>query len=89
MGLSTTVFLGSFVASLIGQYQHSTYDNGFSGDTADDYYLLGVNLTYEINKWLAAEAGYNYDRLDSDLDAGGISRSFTRNRVYVGVRGTY
>jgi hypothetical protein len=29
--------------------------------------------------------GYNYDRLDSDL----AFRSFTRNRVYFGVRATY
>ena len=47
--------------------------------------LVGVNLSYEINKFLSAEAGYNFDRLDSDLD----QRSFTRNRVYVGIRGSY
>jgi hypothetical protein len=85
-------FLGSFVASLIAQYQHSTYDNGFSSDTADDYFLAGVNLTYEINRFLAAEVGYNYDRLDSELSSvnfSGWNRSFTRNRVYVGIRGTY
>ena len=44
-----------------------------------------MNLTYEINRFLAAEAGYNYDRLDSDLSF----RSFTRNRVYVGLRASY
>jgi hypothetical protein len=85
-------FMGSFVASVIGQYQHSTYDSGFDGDTADDYFMAGVNLTYEINKFLAAEVGYNYDRLDSELgsiDFSGVNRSFTRNRVYIGVRGTY
>jgi hypothetical protein len=83
---------GSFVASLVGQYQHSTYDNGFSDDTADDYFMAGVNLTYEINRFLAAEVGYNYDRLDSELTAvnlTGWNRSFTRNRVYIGIRGTY
>ena len=46
---------------------------------------MGVNVTYEINKFLAAEAGYNYDRLDSDVGF----RSFTRNRVYVGLRASY
>lgn len=80
---------GALVASLIGQYQHSSYDNDLSGDFADDYFMAGVNLTYEINKFLAAEVGYNYDRLDSELTALGQPRSFTRNRVYVGIRGTY
>lgn len=81
-------FFGALVASLIGQYQFTRYE---TRDLENDDHLLmaGLNLTYEINKWLAAEAGYNYDHLDSDLNHGGIRRSFTRNRVYVGVRGTY
>jgi hypothetical protein len=85
-------FLGSFVASVLGQYQHSTYEEGAGFDTSDDYFLAGVNLTYEINKFLSAEVGYNYDRLDSELSSinfSGWNRSFTRNRVYVGIRGTY
>lgn len=80
------------VASLIGQYQHSNYENSVTPDFADDYFAAGVNLTYDINRWLAAEVGYNYDRLESDLDnpeAGGIPRSYSRNRVYIGIRGTY
>lgn len=84
---------GGFVASLIGQYQHSEYDAGGTFTTqSDDYYLVGVNLTYEINKFLAAEIGYNYDRLESDLSslvAQSQPRSFDRNRVYIGIRGTY
>lgn len=80
------------VASLVGQYQNSSYDNNVAPDFSDNYFLAGVNLTYEINRFLATEVGYNYDRLDSDLDsaaAGGIPRSFTRNRVYIGVRASY
>lgn len=89
---STTVYAsvnhkiyGGFVASLIGQYQNSTYETDVTDDFSDNYFMAGVNLTYEINKFLSAEAGYNYDRLDSDLP----NRSFTRNRIYVGIRGTY
>src|SRR5690606_26232560 len=85
-GEATTVYgsvshriYGALVASVIGSFQHTQFDSG-SVEIEDNLILAGVNLTYEINKWLAAEAGYNYDRLDSDLDAGGISRSFTRNR---------
>jgi len=80
------------VASLIGQYQNSSYDNGATSNFSDNYFLAGVNLTYEINRFLATELGYNYDRLDSDLDsaaAGSIPRSFTRNRVYIGIRASY
>ena len=32
-----------------------------------------------------AEAGYDYSKLDSEV----AGRSYTRNQVYVGVRGTY
>ena len=81
-------FFGALVASAIAQFQHTRYESG-GADFDDNLILAGLNLTYEINKWIAAEAGYNYDRLDSDLDQGGIGRSFTRNRVYVGVRATY
>jgi len=82
---------GNFVASLIGTYQNSRYDNGSTSKFSDDYFMAGVNLTYEINKFLAAEVGYNYDKLNSDLSDALIAqnRSFTRNRVYVGIRGTY
>jgi hypothetical protein len=85
-------FMGHFVASLIAQYQHSTYDDTTgSSSTSDDYFGAGVNLTYEINKFVSVEAGYNFDRLDSDLSSSdtGWNRSYTRNRVYIGVRVTY
>jgi hypothetical protein len=85
-------FAGSFVASVVAQYQHSSYDDSFNEDTADNYFLAGINLTYEINKFLAAEVGYNYDRLSSEVSSinnAGWNRSFTRNRVYIGIRGTY
>jgi len=46
---------------------------------------LGLNLEYRFNPHLSAEAGYNYDRLDSDLQ----TRGFDRNRVYIGVKASY
>jgi hypothetical protein len=98
---NTTVY-GSFnyrilpalTGSLLGQYQFNAFQDGqrsYIGspvtfeDKSENFFLIGLNLTYEINKFLAAEAGYNYDRLDSDVGV----RSFTRNRVYVGLRATY
>jgi len=82
---------GGFIASAIASFQHSNYDPDAGDEYADDYFLAGLNLTYEINKFLALEAGYNFDYLDSELDEGSAQdfRSFKRNRVYVGIRGTY
>jgi hypothetical protein len=51
----------------------------------DNYYGFGANLTYQINQYWSTEGGYNFDRLDSDQPV----RSFSRNRVYVGVRATF
>ncbi|HKQ36586.1 MAG TPA: outer membrane beta-barrel protein [Verrucomicrobiae bacterium] len=72
-------------ANLVGQYQRSVFNGGLLDGDIDNFFLAGVNLQYEINQNWSAEAGYNYDRLDSD--AGG--RSFSRNRIYAGVRLQY
>jgi hypothetical protein len=55
---------------------HHTTKGDFDGDT-DLLYLVGVNFNYELNPHLAFEAGYNWDKLDSDL----TNRSYTRNRA--------
>jgi hypothetical protein len=81
------------VASLLGQFQYNTFQSGttmvFSPTTfagkSEKFYLVGLNLSYEFNKYLAAEAGYDYDRLDSDI----AFRTFSRNRVYFGLRASY
>jgi hypothetical protein len=75
----------NFTASVLAQYQRAEFEGGAADGDIEQFLLAGVNLTYQFNQYLAAEAGYNFDRLDSDLD----DRSFTRNRVYVGVRATY
>ena len=72
-------------ASLLGQFQDSSFKGGFADDKTDNYFTGGVNLSYQINPFLSAETGYAYDRLDSDL----VGRSFTRNRIYIGLRATY
>jgi len=73
--------------SLLGQFQHSVFYGGNLDDQADNYLTVGLNLQYKITPMFSVETGYNYDRLDSDL--GSQIRSFTRNRVYVGLRATY
>jgi hypothetical protein len=71
--------------SVIGQFQHSEFNGGlFDGET-ENYYLVGLNFTYQFSPHFSAEVGYNYDNLESDA----AGRSFDRNRVYIGVTGTY
>jgi uncharacterized protein (PEP-CTERM system associated) len=70
--------------SLIAQYQNSTYYGGSFDGKADNYYTLGLNLQYRFTPNFSAEVGYSYDNLDSE-----VNTSFDRNRVYIGVTGTY
>src|SRR6185503_8242958 len=72
-------------ANVVGQYQRSVFNGGTLDGELDNFFLAGLNLQYEISQNWSAEAGYNYDRLDSDV--GG--RSFSRNRIYAGVRLQY
>jgi len=72
-------------ANLVGQIQHSTYNNGSFDGESDLFYLVGLNLEYRFNRHFLANIGYNYDKLDSDLDY----RTFDRNRVYIGVTASY
>lgn len=74
-------------ANLLGQYQYSEFNQGPQDGSSDNYFTVGLNISYEINQFLSAETGYNYDRLDSDVTSG--NRSYTRNRLYVGIRASY
>jgi hypothetical protein len=71
--------------SLTAQFQNSVFNGGTANNLEENIFTTGVIISYEINKWLTAETGYNYDRLESDL--GG--RAFYRNRVFIGIRASY
>jgi hypothetical protein len=75
------------IGNVLMQYQFSEFNEGPQDGSTDNFFTLGLNLAYEINEYLSAETGYNYDRLDSDVTAG--NRSYTRNRVYIGIRASY
>ncbi len=75
----------ALTARLSGQLQFGDFNGGAFDGMSEGLYLLGLSLTYDINQCLGIEAGYNYDRLDSD--SGG--RSYSRNRVFLGVRGQF
>ena len=73
-------------ASLLGQAQMSAFNQGQSKDKSENVLMAGVNLSYEVIKnRLSTEVGYNFDRLDSDVG----DRSYSRNRVYIGIRASY
>lgn len=77
--------LPKLTGSLLAQYQRAEFEGGPADNDVENFLLAGLNLSYQINQFLAAETGYNFDRLDTDI----AERSFTRNRVYVGIRATY
>ncbi len=55
-----------------------------AGET-DNFYMLGLNLSYQFTRLISGEVGYNYDLLTSDIP----QRGYSRNRVYVGVTAAY
>jgi len=73
-------------ASLIAQFQNSSYHGGTYNNNDEQYYLLGINLEYRFNQYFSASVGYNYDRLES---SSALNRTFDRNRVYIGVTASY
>ena len=70
--------------SVLAQYQNSTFYGGFYDGKANNFYLVGLNLRYQFNPNFSAEVGYNFDNLDSQVQG-----SYNRNRVYIGVTGSY
>jgi hypothetical protein len=79
---------GKITAVVMAQYQHSVYGESTvaaTPDTVDEIFFAGATLAYQFNPHISAEAGYTFDRVDSDL----AFRSFTRNRVYIGTRLSY
>jgi hypothetical protein len=75
----------NLTATVTGQYQNAAYHGGALEGESDNLYLVGLNLTYQFNRYFSADLGYNYDKLDSDI----AGRPYDRNRVYIGVTGSY
>jgi hypothetical protein len=89
-GVVTHRITPKVTANLVGQVQISEFGGTQDTGQTDMFYLIGLNFAYQFNQFLSAEVGYNYDRLDSDVVyADGNSRSFTRNRVYIGIKASY
>jgi hypothetical protein len=71
--------------SILFTFQDSTFNGGSLDGEAERYYLVGLNLKYHFTPHFSAEAGYNYDLVDSDVPL----RGYDRNRVYIGVTAAY
>ena len=71
--------------SLSAQFQDSTYYGGIYNNKTDLYYTVGLDFQYYFTPHFSAELGYNYDKLDSEVNG----RSFDRNRVYTGVTASF
>jgi len=76
--------LPDLTGSLTAQFQDSAIHGGGADGKDELFYLVGLNFRYSFNQFLAAEVGYNYDKLDSQ-----VANSFSRNRVYLGVTASY
>ena len=75
-------FTPDLKGSLLAQFQISEY-GGLNG--TDNIFTTGVNLEWRFHPFISLEGGYNYDRQDADL----AGRSYYRNRVYLGFKGTW
>jgi hypothetical protein len=73
------------LAALIAQAQISTFNGGGYNNEVDTTYSLGLNLSYTFNRHFSAEIGDNFDDLSSQVPG----RSYSRDRVYMGVTATY
>lgn len=71
--------------TFLGQYQRAEFNGGPLDGNVDNFFIMGLNVSYKINQWWLVDGGYNFDRLDADV----AGRNYTRNRAYVGVRATY
>jgi hypothetical protein len=93
-GQQSAVFFGTLHHRIIpnlfgtvtGQFQNSTFVGGSLDGENQQYYLVGLNLQYRFSAYLSAELGYNYDKVNSPS---GASPSYDRNRVYIGITGSY
>ncbi len=49
------------MASAVGHFQYSTYNDGQLNNQSSKFYNLGLNLSYTFNRHFSSEVGYNFD----------------------------
>ncbi|HEY3862930.1 MAG TPA: outer membrane beta-barrel protein [Verrucomicrobiae bacterium] len=80
-------FTDRLTGSVMGQAQTSTFVGGGAGfnGQSEQFYLVQLNLAYHFNPWFMIETGYNYSKLNTDLNL----RAYTRDVMYLGLRAIY
>ena len=73
------------------RYSRLSYTGGRTDGETEGFLSPQLNVDYRINQFLVATATYNHDRLMSDDTAGAplSGRSFTRNRIFLGLTAMY
>ncbi len=75
--------------SVNGQFQDSVYNGGTYDGKSEQFYGGGLTFSYALNAYLSAEASYLYDKLATSSEPALAARSFSRNRVFLGIRASY
>ena len=72
------------------QAQSLAISNSYQGSGQQTTFTYQCKFAYEIFPYLSAELGWSYTNYGSYFDVNnGNGGSYTRNQVYLGVRGTY
>jgi hypothetical protein len=88
-------FTQDITAHLEGTYTHANYNGDFlqdevaitgnSNSFSENIAAFDTGVTYHYNQYVDFELGYIFSVVDSQEEF----RDYTRNQIYVGVRGTY
>jgi hypothetical protein len=73
------------LGSLMLSHQSSTFRGGALNDQSESFTALTTSLSFEINKFVSVEGGYNYDLLGTDV----VARSYHRNYGWIGIKASY
>ena len=76
---------GKLGGTLLVQYQNDLYYGGSINNQSQNYFLVYLGLSYQFNRYLSAEVGYDYDNVWGDI----AYQDYNRNRVYLGVTASY
>jgi hypothetical protein len=71
--------------TVFGQYQNNLYYGGSFNNDNQQYWVLGLQLEYQFNRYFSAQIGYDYDNVGGDIP----NQNYDRNRVYAGVTASY
>lgn len=88
----TQRLLPSLYGTLMGTFQNTTFDGGSFDGRTEQYYLFSASLEYRINRHISATASYHFDHVDSHVPLNNTdfqTRSYDRNRVFLGAVFTY